>query len=113
MDAICRQYGIGYFHFLQPNQYYAGSKVLTEEERKIAYEEGPYGYRMMAQNGYPLLVARGRSLVDKGVNFFDLTQIFRQESRTVYNDKCCHFNRLGYNTIARRIAKAIIRVDGS
>lgn len=97
-----------YYHFLQPNQYVDGSKEFTKEELDIAIETGPFPYRDAAQMGYPLLVEKGRQLTENGVDFTDLTQIFKNETKTVYSDKCCHFNQLGYNQIADRIAEKIL-----
>ena len=100
--------GFEYFHFLQPNQYYENSKELTEEELQIAYEHKPYAYKDAVQIGYPLLVDHGKHLIDQGINYFDLTLMFKNEKRTVYNDKCCHFNELGYDLIAERISQSIV-----
>ena len=100
--------GFDYFHFLQPNQYYQNSKELTEEELTIAYEHQPFAYKTAVQTGYPILIKQGQQLSDNGINYFDLTLIFKNEKRTVYNDKCCHFNKLGYNLIADKIAQSIV-----
>ena len=100
--------GIEYFHFLQPNQYDEGSKVLTEAEKNIAFESGPFAYKDAARAGYPLLREQGLILSDERVNFIDLSFLFKDEERTVYNDKCCHFNQLGYDIIADRICREIV-----
>lgn len=97
-----------YFHFLQPNQYDKGSKELNEEEMNIAFEPGPFAYKDAAAAGYPLLREQGKLLVSQGVNFTDLSMLFRAEKRTVYNDKCCHFNLLGYEMIADKICSEIV-----
>lgn len=97
-----------YYHFLQPNQYVDGSKEFTKEELDIAIETGPFPYRDAAQMGYPLLVEKGRQLTENGVDFTDLTQIFKNETKTVYSDKCCHFNQQGYDQIADRITEKIL-----
>ncbi|MEZ5196157.1 MAG: hypothetical protein R2764_07080 [Bacteroidales bacterium] len=97
-----------YFHFLQPNQYIEGSKNLSSKEFEIAFESGPFTYKYAVQKGYWLLQEEGKKLLQEGVNFVDLTQMFRNESRTVYNDKCCHFNQLGYDLIADKITLRIL-----
>lgn len=97
-----------YFHFLQPNQYDKGSKELNEEELNIAYEQGPFAYKDAAAAGYPLLREQGKLLLNEGVNFTDLSMLFSAEKRTVYNDKCCHFNLLGYEMIADKICSDIL-----
>jgi hypothetical protein len=108
MGGLAKASGFEYFHFLQPNQYYENSKVLTEEELHNAYEHNPFTYKEAVQKGYPLLVDHGKFLIDQGINYVDLTLMFKDEKRTVYNDKCCHFNKLGYDLIAERISQSII-----
>jgi hypothetical protein len=113
MATLCRTYGIEYFHFLQPNQYVPDSKPFTDEERQVAYRpDFPGSDRVPA--AFPLLRERGRELAELGVNFTDLTEIFADEERTIYNDFCCHVNELGATLIAKRIAAAIAeRMDES
>jgi len=98
-----------YFHFLQPNQYYPGSKILSEEEKIHAYTKEPYKYKDAVLAGYPLLVQEGESLKKDGVHFFDLTMIFKNDNRTLYIDQCCHLNKLGYDLVAKEMAKQIIQ----
>jgi hypothetical protein len=106
MATLCRTYGIEYFHFLQPNQYVPDSKPFTDEERNVAYRpELPGSDRVPA--AFPVLRERGRELRELGVNFTDLTGMFADEKRTVYNDFCCHVNELGATLIAKRIAAVI------
>ncbi len=43
MNGLCRARGTRYYHFLQPNQYVAGSKPILDAEKRIAIFEGhPY-----------------------------------------------------------------------
>ena len=57
LDRLCRGRGVSYYHFLQPNQYLAGSKPILEDEKQIAIVEGhPYGQGVA--RGYPLLIRR-------------------------------------------------------
>ncbi len=100
--------GFEYFHFLQPNQYDEGSKTLTEQEMNIAFESGPFAYKDGAKIAYPHLREQGIMLKKEGVNFTDLSLLFKNEKRTVYNDKCCHFNQLGYEMIADQICREIL-----
>jgi len=111
MDAICDRYGISYLHFLQPNQYVPNSKVLTDEERRLAFDEHFVGFERVP-HGFPMLSRRGAILRDNGVNFVDLTDIFADESRTVYSDICCHVNELGADLIAERVAREILAAQG-
>jgi hypothetical protein len=96
-----------YFHFLQPNQYVAGSKPLGEQERKVAiHPVSPY--RRPIEIGYPYLQAMGASLRSAGVWFEDLTPVFAGMDQELYNDNCCHLNNAGNLILARAIAAAII-----
>ena len=91
---------IRYFHFLQPNQYVAGTKQYTAEELRTAYRPPNEGI----SKGYPLLGERGRYLVSNGVDFRDLTAVFVKVKETVYVDSCCHVNKLGNDLMAKAIA---------
>jgi hypothetical protein len=98
----------GYFHFLQPNQYVPGSKTLTDEELREAYEQGSFSYKDAVLKGYRYLIEEGENLIASGVNFTDLTMMFKDEIQTIYKDKCCHYNQAGYDQIADKITKVII-----
>jgi len=111
MDALADRFGFNYLHFLQPNQYYEGSKTLTREELETAYESGEFAYKEAVMIAYPMLVRKGKSLTRDGVNFTDLTQLFAKEKATVYSDKCCHFNKKGYDAIMNRIVGVITDME--
>jgi hypothetical protein len=106
LDRLCRGSGIRYYHFLQPNQYLAGSKPMLEEEKRTAIFEGhPYGEGV--ERGYPILIRLGERLRGQGVAYHDLTKIFAGHSEPIYIDNCCHYNQAGYNIMAESIAQAI------
>jgi hypothetical protein len=107
MRNLCRGQGIEFLHFLQPNQYFEGSKPLSEAERRDAWSADVADAGRVA-HGYPLLVARGRELAGQGVDFHDLSMLFRDEPDTLYVDTCCHYNQRGVDLVARAIAAAII-----
>lgn len=106
MAQLCTGFGIRYVHFLQPNQYLPGSKRLTDEERASAYDPDVAATQRV-ETAYPLLRARGRELRAQGVEFVDLTMLFRDERRSVYSDTCCHLNRLGNELMAAEIARTV------
>ncbi len=108
MHAVCRERGIVYYHFLQPNQYLPGSKTLTAEEKKKAWRED-HPYRPAIAEGYPRLIERGEELGGMGVRFIDLTGIFASSNETLYHDTCCHLNFRGNVLLARAMAAAIGR----
>ena len=106
LDRLCRGSGIAYYHFLQPNQYLAGSKPILEEEKRTAILEGhPYGEGV--ERGYPILIRLGERLRGKGVAYHDLTGIFAGHAEPIYIDNCCHYNQAGYDIMADAIARAI------
>jgi hypothetical protein len=110
MKALCDANGITYMHILQPNQYFKTDRTLTQEERHTAFKED-HIYRVGVEKGYPQLVAAGSDLVERGVNFHDLTKIYDDVPQTIYRDTCCHPNKQGYEIVAEyaanRIAEAI------
>jgi hypothetical protein len=95
-----------YFHFIQPNQYVPGSKVLTPEERRDAYKPPNEGI----DKGYPLLLREVEGLNRAGVSVVSLTDVFRDVEETVYVDSCCHLNPRGSDILAEAIAKAVGRL---
>jgi hypothetical protein len=109
LQRLCVANGIRYFHFLQPNQYVAGTKPMASAEIKQAIAENQ-PYRKGAEEGYPYLIAAGAGLRRQGVQFHDLTRIFSETTEPIYVDTCCHLNQQGNDMLARRIAE-VIRQD--
>jgi hypothetical protein len=108
MDGLCRTRGATYVHLLQPNQYVPDSKLMSKQERAVAYYEGSdYEYKTAVEKGYSGLVTHGRALRRDGVNFVDLTMMFKDVREAIYEDTCCHVNKRGNDLIAARIAQAI------
>ncbi len=108
MKALCDAHGIAYIHLLQPNQYLEGSKALTAQELRVAFRED-HPYRAGVVQGYPLLLEAGKKLRRRGVDFYDLTQVFSRTSRTLYKDDCCHPNQEGYRIVGRKVASILVR----
>jgi hypothetical protein len=106
LAKICEGLGIEYYDFLQPNQYVAGSKPMSDLERSAIIESN-YPAREAIETGYPMLIAAGRDLAAQGVRFHDLTQIFAHETRPTYRDNCCHLSPTGNEILAVEMAKAI------
>ncbi|MFP8880969.1 MAG: hypothetical protein VCE43_16740 [Myxococcota bacterium] len=106
MHQLAEANGIEYYHFLQPNQYVPGSKPLHEQERRLAWSENSL-YRKAVERGYPLLIAKGLELQQRGVAYTDLTQIFRENDSFLYVDVCCHLNADGNQLLGERIGQII------
>ncbi len=107
MHQICQARGIRYLHFLQPNQYYSGSKPLSEEELKN-YIVPDQDYGAAVARGYPTMIEQGERLHEEGVGFYDLTQLFAQETGTIYCDYFCHYNQRGNDLLATVVADRVI-----
>lgn len=112
MSQLCQAHGARYFHFLQPNQYFPGSKTLTSEERKEAYSDTS-GYRPGVEIGYPILMRKGEELARQGVAFHDLNMIFSQIAHQIYIDTCCHVNEEGAEILGAEIARALLEPPSS
>lgn len=111
LHDLCRARGIQYHHFLQPNQYFTGSKTLGDEEKRTAFLEN-HPWKPRVEAAYPGLVERGRRLAAGGVAFTDLTMVFHGIDRSIYVDNCCHVSTEGSAILARRIADAILVRSG-
>ncbi len=108
LDHLARENSMEYYHFLQPNQYVKGSKVLTKEERRLAYsEKAEIGQSAII--GYPILIKQGRKLLERNIKFFDATMVFAKEKETVYLDVCCHYNERGKEVLAAYIMDKIVQ----
>jgi hypothetical protein len=106
LAKVCDGLGIEYHHFLQPNQYVAGSKPMGEIERNVVIES-TYPAREAVETGYPMLIQAGGELATSGVRFHDLTQIFAHQTQPTYRDNCCHLNVTGNEMLAVEMAKSI------
>ena len=96
-----------YFHFLQPNQYYA-QKVFTATEQRDALDEG-LAYGNLVKLGYPVFEKAVAALKQNNVNAFSAVGIFDKVKEEVFIDKCCHFNRMGNEIFADFMAECILR----
>ena len=106
ISQICKVNDIEYFHFLQPNQYVPGSKSLTNNEKKIAFNPShPWG-TIIAEKYQDLRVA-GNSLRDFGVKFSDSSFIFKDVKEDIYVDDCCHFGLRGNEILSEVISQQI------
>ncbi len=86
---------------LQPNQYVAGSKPFSAEERERFL--GNTAIRRFVVSGWPRLQSTFASSGADGVAVVDLTGMFGDVTETVYADDCCHLNELGNRLMAERI----------
>ncbi|RJR40723.1 MAG: hypothetical protein C4567_10620 [Deltaproteobacteria bacterium] len=108
INSLAKDNGFEYYHFLQPDQYLEGSKRLTGEEQRLAFN-AKHMYRQSVVIGYPMLIDKGKMLEKNQVNFFDATMIFAKVAETVYCDDCCHFNKRGNQILADYIIQQISR----
>jgi len=97
--------GIRYFQFLQPSQYVAGSKAMSDAERRVAIDDAPAGRYVAA--GLPVFAKRGHELRAHGVAFTDLTLVFRDVPEPLYVDTCCHVSARGNELLGEAIGRAI------
>lgn len=108
MQAIAKENGILYLHFLQPNQYVEGSKPMGSAERRVAYKEDE-PYRYGAERGYPLLIRECARLAERGVPCHDLTRIYAETEEPVYVDSCCHVGERGNEILGAAVARVLLR----
>lgn len=111
IDTLTRSYGIPYVHVLQPNQYLPGAKVLTAEERAIAFAPRA-SHRPYVESVYPRLRAEGERLRQEGVRFIDMSMAFAETEESVFADTCCHLTRRGYFLFGKMLGKRLIDTLG-
>ena len=82
------------------------SSLTSDDEKKIALlEEGGYGnvYRRV----YPRVLKKMAWLEQRGIEFHDLTYLYKNVEQPLYVDNCCHVNSLGYNMMVEKIVETI------
>ena len=107
LHRLCAANGIRYVHVLQPSQYDAGSKPLTDYEKEKCYVDHEH-FADAIRTTYPLLRQAGGELKAEGVTFCDATQLFAKETETIYSDWVCHFNQKGNDLLAEKVAACVI-----
>ncbi len=110
MSHLCKADGTYYLHCLQPNQYVEASKPMTPKEKAVAIDDDQ-PYANWARRGYPHLIRYARRLSREGVDFRDLSMMFRDVERPLYADDCCHLNEEGYTLVVQKIL-AILADEG-
>jgi hypothetical protein len=106
MNAVCRAFGIRYVHLLQPTLHDAGSKPVTDEERRKGAE--PAIWARGVELGYPKLRAASAELTAAGVEFVDLSRAFADVHESLYYD-VCHFTPAGYAIVVPQVATVLCR----
>lgn len=91
-------------HILQPNPYIAGSKTLSQTERKLILHS--YSIENYVLLGYPKLQKAVLDLRNKGILAEDLSYIFKDVQKDIWVD-VCHVNQLGYSKILDRISEIV------
>lgn len=109
MNQIAASNNILYFHFLQPNQYYFTNRILSEEEKKIAFKEDS-PYRKPVVFGYPLLLENIEELKRNGVYSFSAVNALDSSPEIVYDDNCCHYSPAGERILSEYIGDRILSV---
>ena len=63
-----------------------------------------HAYALPVREGYPYLLREADAIRASGVRFVDATELFVDETETVYRDMCCHFNEAGKQRLAALVA---------
>jgi hypothetical protein len=96
--------GVFSLHFLQPNPFVPGSKVLTTDEKRRV--NNSYPVKPYVVNGYPKLQAEVRKLRALGLIVEDLTGMFKSTNELVWRDSA-HVSDKGRRLIADKVVQSI------
>lgn len=110
IHALVEGQGGKYFHFLQPNQYIEGSKILSEWEKRYAVLPSR-SYGNVYQDSHPVVIEESKQLIKAGIKYTDFTYLFKDIPMTLYVDNCCHINEPGIKIISSEIVKQINYFD--
>ena len=106
LAALCEGLGVRYLAVLQPTAHDADAKPLSAVERRVCGSPD-HGWARAAREVYPLLRREGAALVEEGVDFVDLSGVFREVEETLYYD-LCHYNTRGNELLAEAVAEAFL-----
>jgi hypothetical protein len=95
--------------FLQPSPTVDPAKPFTPAEEQLGLGENPFLMKLHTDR-FRTLQERARELRRKGLQIFDISDVFAETQETVYVDGCCHVNQLGNELIARRIIEALVKL---
>lgn len=105
---MIRGRGIPYLHGLQPNQYFPGTRTLTEWERENAYTDDPASeFYLPLSSGYAVFTNEFEVMRREGVPIVDLTDYLGDPPITIYSDNFSHFNHDGNRLLAEAVAVAV------
>lgn len=105
-QLLARARGKRSIHFIQPNQYVAGTKELSEEEKE--HYTTNEKLRSEVNGYYPRLEEMVTALQSEKFPVYSLTNVFQSTQATVYRDDCCHISSLGNEIVARAVAKHLL-----
>ncbi len=107
MAQLAEANNIDYFEFLQPNQYLPDSKPFSSEELN-KYIKKDYMYAHPTATIYKKIIQEAQNVsTNNGVKIYDLSQVFMNETGTIYADDCCHYNPKGYSILTTHILESI------
>lgn len=101
--------GIPYLHGLQPNQYFPGTRTLTDWEKQHAYNTNSTFYLPLSR-GYAFFTNEMPALLEARVPFVNLSQWMADPPETIYSDDFSHFNEHGNRLLARAVAEAVASI---
>jgi hypothetical protein len=107
MYQHCRANGTLYLHVLQPNQYVAGSKPLSDFEMKKCIDPGG-PIDVTVKTLFPRLIEQGLKMEAGGLAFSDQTQVFSGVAESLYVDPWCHFNEEGNRLLCEALVPEIL-----
>lgn len=104
-DLVARSSGIRRFYFVQPSQYVEGVKILSPHETK----EMVTPHFAPAARRFSEIRSRARQL-QKELPLWDLnSSVFKNETREIFVDQCCHVNLLGNELMEQNIVQIMSR----
>lgn len=106
IQASANMNDFDYFHFLQPNLHFEGTKIWSRMEMSLRRKSNIY--QESVNKVYPLIQSRGKELLSGGEKFYDLSRVFEKYADTVYLDNCCHLRRKGSAILAKTIGRMIV-----
>lgn len=102
---LCEKHGVSFFVFLQPNLF-SLRRPLTPYEKEVFDRTEAEKKQMFFDAAYPLLKAKIKILQQEGVNAYDFSGIFDENTKPIFLDDC-HVESDGNAIIAAAIGNVL------
>jgi lysophospholipase L1-like esterase len=110
MARMAKEAGARFIAVLEPNRYGSSFSHPTDDLEFVDHQTDAHnpGLRAVMPKALGALSAGNASLKGEGLETLDLTTLFKDKTQNLFTDGAGHFNSIGNDMVADRLAAAIL-----